>query len=99
MADLSNVDSERVLSAASQMDAGVSAMQQCITKLNQAIEALNSGWISSAKSEFMSRYQTDHDALTEMVAQYYEISAQLRDAAQDFDKTESDLISRMSALG
>ncbi|NLT15698.1 MAG: WXG100 family type VII secretion target [Clostridiales bacterium] len=99
MPDMSNVDSDKILSAVGQLDGITDSIQGCVGKIADSVETLDKGWVSSVKAEFMTRYQRDWEAMQEMLAQYREISAQLREAAQDFDKTESELLSRVSALG
>ena len=98
MPDISNIDSEKILSAASQLDAVVDRMQTCAGKFADAIEALDKVWVSEVKAGFMSNYQTDWEAMQEMLGQLHEINDSLRDAAGDFDKTESEITSGVNAL-
>lgn len=99
MPDISNIDSEKIISAAGQLDGIVDRINGCVGKFSDAIEALDKGWISEVKTGFMLTYQNDWEAMQEMLAQLREISDGLREAASDFDKTESEILSGMGALG
>ncbi|MCL2699923.1 MAG: WXG100 family type VII secretion target [Defluviitaleaceae bacterium] len=98
MPDISNIDSEKILSAVGQLDGVVDRMNGCVGKFADAIEALDKGWVSEVKSTFMSSYQRDWEAMQEMLSQLREINTTLREAASDFDKTESELQSGANAL-
>lgn len=98
MADMTNVDSEKIGSTISQLDESVSNISTCVAKFKEAIAVLDKGWTSSVKSDFMTRYQKDEEAMQEMLGQYREINTQLRDTASDFEKTESEILSGASAL-
>ena len=99
MPELSNIDSEKILSAAGQLDGIVDRMNGCVMKFADAIETLDKGWVSEVKSGFMANYQNDIGAMQEMISQLHEITGGLRDAASDFNKTESDIIGSFGALG
>jgi uncharacterized protein YukE len=99
MPDLSNIDSEKILSAVSQLDGIVDRMSGCAGKFADAIENLDKGWVSEVKGPFMQNYQTDWEAMQEMLAQLREVGATLREAAADFDKTENETLSAANALG
>ena len=98
MPDISNIDSEKILSAVGQLDGITDRINGCVGKFAAAIETLDKGWVSEVKAGFMAAYQTDREAAQEMLAQLCEITAGLREAASDFDKTEGDIISSVSAL-
>lgn len=98
MADMSNVDSEKILSTVNQLDGTVTSIQAQLRKIADAVAGLDKGWTSSVKAEFMSRYQKDEEAMNEMISQYSEISEQLKETAADFDKTENEIVSSVSAL-
>jgi len=98
MADTSNNDSEKLLAAANQLDGILGTMNGCVTRFSGAIDALDKGWVSDIKAGFMSTYHNDLSALQEMMAQLNEITAGLRDAAAEFEKTESDILGSFSAL-
>jgi uncharacterized protein YukE len=96
---MSNVDSEKIISTVSQLDGSFEAMVSQMNKIVEAVAALDKGWTSSVKAEFLTRYQKDEAAMREMVEQYDEISRGLKDIAADLDKTESDIESSVKALG
>lgn len=98
MPDMSNVDSEKILSTVNQLDGIVNSIQVQMRKVVDAVAGLDKGWTSPVKAEFMSRYQRDEEAMSEMLSQYAEISGQLKETAADFDKTESEIMSSVSAL-
>ena len=99
MPDISNIDSEKILSAVGQLDSIVDRMNGNVSKFADAIETLDKGWVSEIKGEFMANYQTDWEALQEMLMQLREVSTILREAASDFDKKENEIISSVGALG
>jgi uncharacterized protein YukE len=96
---MSNIDSEKIISTVSQLDGGLEAMVGQMRKIIEAVAALDKGWTSTVKADFMTRYQKDETAMAEMVEQYDEISRGLKDIAADLDKTESDIESSVRALG
>lgn len=98
MPDISNIDWEKILSAASQMDGITDRINGCAGKFADAVETLDKGWTSEVKAGFMAAYQKDWEAMQEMLAQLREFSAGLRDAASDFDKTENEICSKVRAL-
>jgi len=98
MPDMSNIDSEKIISAASQLDLVVDRIQGCVSKFADAVGNLDKGWISDVKTGFMNSYQLDFEAMQEMIFQLREINDGLRDAAGDFDKTEGEISSAVRAL-
>ncbi|MDR0549153.1 MAG: WXG100 family type VII secretion target [Deltaproteobacteria bacterium] len=98
MPDVSNVESDKIISAAGQLDGVVDRLNGNVMKFADAIESLDKGWKSEVKAAFMATYRSDYEAMQEMIAQLREISATLRDAATDFDKTENDIQSSFSSL-
>jgi uncharacterized protein YukE len=99
MSDLTNIDSAKILSAVGQLDGVVDRMNGCVNKFADAIENLDKGWVSEVKGPFMQSYQTDREAMQEMLAQLREVGVALREAAADFDKTENEALSGANALG
>lgn len=99
MPDLSNVDTDRILAAVSQLDGAIEGIGAQVGKFTDAVQALDKGWTSGVKAEFITRFERDWQAMQEMLAQYHEISSQLREAAQDMEKTESEMLSGVAALG
>ena len=98
MPDISNIDGEKILAAASQLEGIVDRLNKSVMKFADAIETLDKGWVSEVKAGFMSTYKVDIDAMHEMLSQLMEINAGLREAASDFDKTESDILGSFGAL-
>jgi WXG100 family type VII secretion target len=95
---MSNVDSDKILSAVGQLEGIVDRMNGCVGKFADAIETLDKGWVSEVKAGFMATYQNDWEAMQEMLGQLHEINTMLREAAQDFDKTENETLSGANAL-
>lgn len=98
MPDISNIDSEKILSSASQLDGIVGRISTCVAKFDDAIATLDKGWVSEVKGGFMANYGADQGAAEEMLAQLQEINDGLRGAATDFDKSESDILTAVRAL-
>jgi uncharacterized protein YukE len=98
MPDMSNIDSDKILSAVGQLEGIVDRMNSCVGKFADAIETLDKGWVSEVKAGFMSTYQNDWEAMQEMLGQLREINTMLRDAASDFDKTENETLSGVNTL-
>jgi WXG100 family type VII secretion target len=98
MPDISNIDSEKIISAASQLDSVVDRVQGCVGKFADAIQNLDKGWVSEVKAGFMANYQLDFEAMQEMLFQLREINDSLRDAAGDFDKTEGEITTAVKVL-
>jgi WXG100 family type VII secretion target len=98
MPDMSNIDSEKILSTVGQLDGIIDRMSGCVGKIDDAIARLDKGWVSEVKSGFMANYQNDRAAMQEMLGQLHEISTTLREAAADFDKTESEMLGGANAL-
>lgn len=98
MADMTQVDSEKIMSIVNQLDNIVRRMNVCTDKFAESIQNLDAGWISEVKAPFMANFQVDHEAMQEMVGQLMEINDTLRDAVNDYDKTESDTLSGVGTL-
>jgi len=96
--DISNIDSEKIISAANQLDSIVDRIHGCVGKFADAVQNLDNGWVSEVKAGFMSNFQTDFEAMQEMIFQLHEINDGLRDAAGDFDKTEGEIGNAVKAL-
>ena len=98
MPDISNIDSEKIMSDVNRLDGIVDRMNGCASKFADTVGNLDKGWISEVKAGFMSTYQKDWEAVQEMLAQLREINTSLREAASDFDKTENERLSGVNAL-
>lgn len=98
MGTMTNVDPSLIGSAVSQMDNIVSSIAANVSKIKDAMAALDKGWTSAVKADFMNTYRRDEEAMNEMLAQYREVSAMLRETAKEFEKAESEVLSQVSAL-
>lgn len=95
---MTNVDTGRIKSVVSQMDNLVEGMRADNAKIREAISALDKGWNAESKTKFMTRFRSEEEALAEMLEQYLEIGQVLREAADDFDKTETEINSQCGSL-
>ena len=98
MSDSSNVDSDKILAAAGQLEAVVDRMNAQVMQFADAVETLDKGWVSMVKTGFMTTYQSDIEAMHEMISQLHELNTVLRESAADFDKTENEAMSSVSSL-
>jgi WXG100 family type VII secretion target len=98
MSDISNIDPERLRATAKQLDEIRKRIDGCVNKFHDAIQNLDKGWVSEVKASFMDNVQKDMEATGEMLAQLLEVSMELLEAASDFDKTESDMLTSVNAL-
>lgn len=98
MPDISNIDSEKILQAVSQLNSVIGRMNGCVNSFSGAIDALDKGWVSEVKAAFMSSYRADLDALHEMIAQLQEINENLSDSAREFDKMEGEITAGVRSL-
>ena len=98
MANLSNVDGDKIRSTAQKLADIDLDIVSCVQKINDAMVALDKGWKSEVKTEFMRNWQEDAEALCEMMDQYVEVQELLLEAAKDFDSTEEEMISQVSKM-
>ncbi len=98
MGELSNIDSDKIVSCAGRMETEVSNVQNGITAFREAITKLDSTWVSENKSIFMQSYERDSEAMTEMVDQMYEICESLKTMAKSFDESENNIAGKISSL-
>lgn len=98
MATLTNVDAEQLRSASQKLATIDTDIIANVRKLSEAIAALDKGWSSTVKAAFMQNWQTDSEALCEMMEQYSEVQELLLSAAQEFERTESDMVGRIGKL-
>ena len=98
MSDLSNIDTEKILSAVGQLEGVVDRMNGCVGKFADAVANLDNGWVSEVKAGFMATYQKDLEATQEMLSQLREVNVTLREAAGEFEKTENERLSGVNAL-
>jgi WXG100 family type VII secretion target len=98
MPGTSNVETEKISTAASNLDDVVERMKGLVTKFAEAITSLDKGWVSEVKGSFMAAYNRDYEAMQEMIEQLREVNVTLREAAADFDKTENEINSIIRSL-
>ncbi len=98
MGELSNVDSEKIMSSTSRMETEVGNVQSGILAFKEAIAKLDSTWTSENKTIFMQSFEKDSEAMVEMIEQMSEICESLKSMAKSYDTSESDITSRMSSL-
>ncbi len=98
MADTSNVNSQKITAAVGRMQTEASNIAAGVQKFSDAVTALDRQWTSEAKAAFMQAYQTDREAMDEMIEQLNENCDLLRNMADTFDAAESDILSKVSSL-
>jgi uncharacterized protein YukE len=98
MTETSNIDSDKIMAIASQLDALVERMNGQVMKFADAIERLDKGWVSEIKAQFMSNYQKDLEAMQEMISQLFEVTSILRESATEFDRTENEIASSVASI-
>ncbi len=98
MADTSNVNSEKITAAVGRMQTEAANIQNAVQKFSDAVSGLDRQWTSDAKAAFMQAYQTDREAMDEMVEQLNENCDLLRSMADKFNSTEGDILGKVSSL-
>lgn len=98
MANLSNVDAAKIRAAAQKLSGIEADIQGNVGKISDAMDRLDKGWTSEVKTQFLSVWQEDAEALVEMMGQYMEINELLTQAAQEFEQTENDMVSEVGKL-
>ncbi|MDR0818227.1 MAG: WXG100 family type VII secretion target [Oscillospiraceae bacterium] len=98
MSDTSNINPEEINKTVAKLDGIVGSIRGCFNAFNEAIAALDKGWVSEVKGAFMENYRTDSAAIQEMLDQYAEVNEQLKNSAAEFEKAESDILREVSAL-
>ncbi len=98
MAETSNVNSQKITAAVSRMQTEASSIATGVQKFSDAVMNLDKQWTSEAKAAFMQAYQTDYEAMQEMIEQLNENCELLRGMADTFDATESDILGKVSGL-
>ena len=98
MANLTNADAAKIRSTAQKLaDIDIDIIAN-VRKLVNTISTFDKGWQSEVKEQFMQNWQMDAEALVEMMDQYGEIQELLFQAAQEFENTESELMSKVQQL-
>ena len=98
MANLSNIDADKINATASKCGDIVEEIVSQVSKICDAMVSLDKGWISDVKDQFMEKWLEDSDALIEMMDQYDEVDRLLDQAAKTFDKNEEDMIAEVGKL-
>lgn len=98
MADLSNVDAEKIRATVPQLEQVAAGLTAQVNKVKDAVANLDRGWISTVKAEFMTRYRKDEAAMQEMLEQFRELNDLLKETANDFEQTEREILSSLSVL-
>lgn len=98
MANLSNVDADKIRSTASKLADTVADIISQVNKINDAMMSLDNGWKSEVKAQFMENWFEDSEALIEMMEQYEEVDTLLEEAAQNFEKNEEEMIAEVGKL-
>jgi len=98
MADMTNVDAGKLRQSASRIGSLATDLSGCVSKINDAIGNLSKSWVSDAATQFLQNWQTDQDALFEMVDQYREVSDIMNELAQDFEASENESESLVSKI-
>lgn len=98
MADVSNVDAEKIRATVPQLEQVAAGLTAQVNKVKDAVANLDRGWISTVKAEFMTRYRKDEAAMQEMLEQFRELNDLLKETANDFEQTEREILSSFSVL-
>ncbi|HWR55742.1 MAG TPA: WXG100 family type VII secretion target [Negativicutes bacterium] len=98
MADVSNVDAEKIRATVPQLEQVAAGLTAQVNKVKDAVANLDRGWISTVKAEFMTRYRKDEAAMQEMLEQFRELNDLLKETANDFEQTEREILSSLSVL-
>jgi WXG100 family type VII secretion target len=98
MADMTNVDADKLRQSAAKIGNLASDLNSNVSKINDALNGLSKGWQSDVATRFMQNWQQDQEALHEMVDQYMEITDLLQELAQDFDNSENEVGSMVGKL-
>ena len=91
MADMTNVDADKLRQSAQRIGNLARDLSGNVTKINDALNNLSKSWQSEVASQFMQNWQTDQEALQEMVEQYQEVQDLMMELAQDFDSSEDEV--------
>lgn len=98
MANLSNVDADKIRATARKLGDIVEGIVDQVGKISDAMVSLDKGWISDVKDQFLEKWLEDSDALIEMMEQYEEVDSLLEQAAKTFEQNEEDMIAEVGKL-
>jgi len=91
MADMTNVDADKLRQTASKIGNLASDLNVNVSKINDALNNLSKGWQSDVATRFMQNWQADQEALHEMVDQYMEMTDLLTELAVDFENSDNEV--------
>lgn len=91
MADMTNVDAQKLRQTASKVSNLASDLQNNVGKISDALGNLSKGWQSEVATKFLQNWQTDQEALNEMTNQYLEVGDILNELASDYEASESEV--------
>ena len=98
MADMTNVDADKLRQTAQRIGNLAGDLNSNVSKINDTLNALTKSWQSDAATQFMQNWNTDQEALREMVDQYNEVSELMVELAADFDNSENEVGGMVSRL-
>lgn len=98
MANLSNVDAEKISSTASKLMDIEAQILDLVGKIADDMVSLDKGWNSDVKNQFMNIWVKDSDAMIEMVDQYEELDNLLEETAKAFESNEEEMLAEVGKL-
>ncbi len=98
MANMCNIDSDKIKSTSASMEKEIANVRTCAQKFTDAIMALDKQWVSESKALVMDSYQTDLEALHEVADQMAEFCQLLTGMANSYDQSESDIADKIKNL-
>ncbi len=91
MADMTNVDADRLRQAANRVGDLAGELSTNVGKINDALDNLSKGWQSEVATKFLQNWQADREALNEMLDQYLEVGDIMNELANDYEASESEV--------
>jgi WXG100 family type VII secretion target len=91
MADMTNVDADRLRQAANRVGDLAGELSTNVRKINDALDNLSKGWQSEVATKFLQSWQADREALDEMLDQYLEVGDIMNELANDYEASESEV--------
>lgn len=98
MARLTTIDIEKLRTGVQKLTELDMGIFDCVKKISEAMSSLDKGWQSEVKASFLESWQTDAEAMCEMLEQYEEIHELLLQAALDFQNTEQETLAQIRSL-
>ncbi|WP_026658679.1 WXG100 family type VII secretion target [Butyrivibrio sp. AC2005] len=91
MADMTNVDAQRLRQTANRISNLAGDLSSNVGKINDALGNLSKGWQSDVATRFLQNWQADQEALNEMLDQYLEVGDIMNEMANDYEASESEV--------